>query len=62
MEKSNLELLKNFDKVADSLKDKVMPYSYWEKEDEFLKQRIEENRKMSESISMSLEKYHQPYI
>jgi hypothetical protein len=54
---TNLEVLKDFGKIAESLKHKVMPNSYWEKESLLLKKRIEENKKVSDSIKMSDEKY-----
>jgi len=60
--KSKLELLKRFGKIADSLKDKNIPDSYWKKEEEILEKIIEGNKKRYQSIQMSRDKYHQQYI
>ncbi len=57
MPKSNLELLKEFGKIADSLEEKVMSDSYWDREEEILKKRIAENKKTNQSILMSSAKF-----
>ncbi len=57
MPESNLERLKEFGEIADSLEEKVMSDSYWEKEEEILKKRIAENKKTNQSILMSSAKF-----
>lgn len=59
--KNNLEILKNFGAIAEELKSNPTPDAYWIQEEKESRQRMEQNKKLQQSISMSNKKFHQPF-
>ena len=57
--KNDMKLLEGLGEIAEKMQPK--PDSYWIEEEEFLKKRMAENRRVAESIKMSDEKYHQRF-
>ncbi len=58
---NNLEILKDFGKLAEELKNNPPSVEYWIEEEKWMAKRDEKNRKFNESIKMSYEKFHQPF-
>lgn len=54
-------LLEGLSKDAQVLKNASVPDEYWEKEAKQTQEIINENRKLAESVTMSYEKFYQPF-
>jgi len=58
---SHLDVLRNFGKLAEELKNKPLSADYWEKEAKMLDKLHKKQEAFNKSIQMSYEKYHQPF-
>lgn len=53
-----LEAFKDFDRTVEEMKNKKIPNSYWEAEDELLKKMEEEKEQADSIVMMTTERFH----
>lgn len=57
----NLDVLRNFGKLAEELKNKPCSAEFWEELDRYSDKLHKKQEKERKSYEMSYEKFHQPY-
>jgi len=61
LNKEDREKFKKFGELVKALEGNVVPDSHWEKEAEILRNRMNENKRINNAITMSPKKFREPF-